>query len=120
VLTEEAGRGLNLEVVRASFSRAEDLQGVFERLSASGVKAVINVPDPMLANMRCQIADMAIAQRIAASFGATDYADAGMLMAYATDFLPIIRRAAPLVDRLLKGPRQGTFRSSKQRPTSLS
>ena len=61
----------------------------------------------MLANMRYQIADMAIAQRIAASFGATDYADAGMLMAYATDFLPIIRRAAPLVDRLLKGAAPG-------------
>jgi len=46
---------------------------------------------------------MAIAHRLAASFGATDYADAGMLMAYAPDFLPLIRRAALLVDRLLKG-----------------
>jgi putative ABC transport system substrate-binding protein len=46
---------------------------------------------------------MAIAHHLAASFGATDYADAGMLMAYAPDFLPLIRRAALLVDRLLKG-----------------
>jgi len=103
VLTEKAGRDLNLELIRAPFRRAEDLQVAFERLAASGVKAVINVPDPMLINMRYQIAEMAIAHRLAASFGATDYADAGMLMAYAPDFLPLIRRAALLVDRLLKG-----------------
>jgi len=103
VLTEKAGRDLNLELIRAPFRRAEDLQVAFERLAASGVKAVINVPDPMLINMRYQIAEMAIPHRLAASFGATDYADAGMLMAYAPDFLPLIRRAALLVDRLLKG-----------------
>jgi len=103
VLTEKAGRDLNLELIRAPFRRAEDLQVAFERLAASGVKAVIKVPDPMLINMRYQIAEMAIAHRLAASFGATDYADAGMLMAYAPDFLPLIRRAALLVDRLLKG-----------------
>jgi putative tryptophan/tyrosine transport system substrate-binding protein len=48
-----------------------------------------------------------LAHRLAASFGSTDYADAGMLMAYAADFLPIIRRSALRVDRLLKGAAPG-------------
>ena len=94
-------------MVGALFRRAEDLQVAFERLAASGVKAVISVPDLMLTNMRSQIADMAIAHHLAASFGSTDYADAGMLMAYARGLLPIIRSAALLVDRLLKGAAPG-------------
>jgi hypothetical protein len=59
-------------MVRAPFRRAEDLQVAFERLAASGVKAVISVPDLMLTNMRSQIADMAIAHHLAASFGSAD------------------------------------------------
>jgi putative ABC transport system substrate-binding protein len=101
--TEQAGRDLGLEMVRASFKRPEDLRLVFQRLAVSSVKALINVPDPMLINMRRQLADLAIEHHLAASFGATEYADAGMLMAYATDYVSIVRRATVLVDRLLKG-----------------
>lgn len=101
--TEQAGRDLNLEIVRAPFNRPEDLPLIFQRLEASGVRAVINVPDPMLINARRQLADLAMAHHVAASFGATEYVEAGMLMAYSTDYVPIVRRAAVLVDRLLKG-----------------
>ena len=102
-LTERAAQDLHLTIVLAPFRRPEDIQPAFLRLAASGVKAVINVPDPMLINMRHQLADLAIAHRMAAAFGATDYAEAGMLMAYATDYTVIMRRASSLLDRLLKG-----------------
>ena len=102
-LTERAARELGIATVAAPFQGPDDFGALFRRLAAGGLKAVINVPDSLLLQHRKQLADLAIEHRIAAAFGATEYADAGMLLAYAADFQSIFERAALLVDRLLRG-----------------
>jgi putative tryptophan/tyrosine transport system substrate-binding protein len=102
-VTEQAGRDLRISVIPAPIQGADDIPPAFQRLAVSGAKGVMNVPDSLFFKLRQQIADLAIQHRMAAMFGATEAADAGMLMAYATDFKAMYARAALLVDRILKG-----------------
>lgn len=102
-VTEQAGRDLRVSVIPAPIQGADDIPAAFQRLATSGVKGVMNVPEVLFFKLRQQIANLAIQHRMAAMFGATEYADAGMLMAYGADFKAIYARAARLVDRILKG-----------------
>ena len=102
-VTEQAGRDLRISIVPAPIRGADDISPAFQRLAVSGAKGVMNVPEALFFKLRQKLAELAIQHRMAAAFGATEYADAGMLMAYGTDFKAIFARAAPLVDRLLKG-----------------
>lgn len=102
-VTEQAGRDLRISVIPAPIRGADDFSPAFQRLAVSGAKGVTNVPEVLFFKLRQQLADLAIQHRMAATFGATEYADAGMLMAYGADFKAIYARAAALVDRLLRG-----------------
>lgn len=102
-MTERAGRDLRISVIPAPIRGADDIAPAFQRMAMSGAEAVMNVPDVLFLQLRQQLADLAIKHRMAAAFGATEYADAGMLLAYGTDFRAINVRAAQLVDRILKG-----------------
>jgi putative tryptophan/tyrosine transport system substrate-binding protein len=102
-ITERAGRELRLDVLRAPVKYSEDFAAAFKRLVQQGAKGVLNVPDSLFFRWRQQLADLAIEHRLAAMFGATEYADAGMLLAYGTDFKDVFVRAAGLVGRILKG-----------------
>ncbi len=102
-LTEQAGRDLRIEVQRAPIQGPDDFAPAFRRMARLGAKGVLNVPDSLFFKWRQQLAEMALQHRLAAMFGATEYADAGMLLAYGTDFRNVFERAAGLVGRILKG-----------------
>ena len=102
-ITAQAGQALRVSVIPAPIGGAGDIARAFQGLAATGTRGVMNVPEVLFFKVRQQLADLAIRHRMAAAFGATEYADAGMLLAYGTDFRAMYARAAPLVDRLLKG-----------------
>ena len=100
---EKAAKSLRLAVLPVPVARREDIAGAVESIASAGVKAMMNVPEPLFFQERVQFAELALRHRIAASFGATEYADAGMLMSYGTDFKAVYGRAGGLVDRILRG-----------------
>jgi len=102
-LTEQAGRDLKIEVLRSPINGPDDFSSAFKRMAQLGANGVLNIPDSLFFKWRQQLAEMAIQHRLAAMFGATEYADAGMLLAYGTDFKDVFVRAAGLVGRILKG-----------------
>ena len=57
----------------------------------------------MLHGLRRQIADLAAKLRLIAIYTSRDFVDAGGLMSYGTDRRQQYRRAAELVDKILKG-----------------
>ena len=69
----------------------------------------MNVPEPLFFQERRTIADLCIAHRLPASFGAAEFAEAGTLMGYGVDFSAMYRKAAGLVDRILRGTPPATI-----------
>jgi putative ABC transport system substrate-binding protein len=69
----------------------------------------MNVPEPLFFQERVAIADLCIDHRLPASFGAAEFAEAGALIGYGVDFSAMYRRAASLVDRILRGARPSTI-----------
>jgi putative ABC transport system substrate-binding protein len=58
---------------------------------------------PVLHGLRRQIVDLAAKLRLFAIYTSRDFVDAGGLMSYGTDRRQQYRRAAELVDKILKG-----------------
>jgi putative tryptophan/tyrosine transport system substrate-binding protein len=79
-----------------------DFNDVFERMEQGHVEAVVTQDDAVLiANI--QVLAALMLKRRLPSIGATELAPAGGLMGYGVDFVASYRRAAALVDKILKG-----------------
>jgi len=52
---------------------------------------------------RRHIADLALSHRLPMMVAAKEYAEAGGLLSYGTDYLDLFRRSASYVDKILKG-----------------
>src|SRR5438128_7967778 len=65
--------------------------------------ALIVESSSMLFTSRTRLTDLALKSRLPTMFAQIEYAEAGGLMAYATPFSDLFRRAATFVDKILKG-----------------
>jgi len=75
----------------------------FGGLQRAKAGALLVLPDPAYTPHAAQIAELASTSRLPAMYGTRDYAVAGGLMSYGTDFAALFRRAADYVDEILKG-----------------
>jgi putative tryptophan/tyrosine transport system substrate-binding protein len=100
---QEARRRLGLELVPALIDRPEDVDAAFEKLAKAGVNGVLDYASGGATfRARERVAALAIKHRMAI-VGNPVAAEFGMLLAYGNDALVLFRRAATLVDRILKG-----------------
>ena len=100
---EDARRKLGLEFVPALIDRPEDIDTAFEKFAKAHVRGVIDFADSGLTFVeRDRIAALAIKHRIA-MLGHSALADFGVLLSYGYDIPALFKRAAPLIDRLLRG-----------------
>jgi putative ABC transport system substrate-binding protein len=65
--------------------------------------ALLVLTDPAYLPHAARIAELANKSRLPAMYGNREYAVAGGLMAYGTNFAALFRRAADYVDKILKG-----------------
>jgi ABC-type uncharacterized transport system substrate-binding protein len=97
-----AARSLGLEIATLEIRRAEDIAHVFETLKGR-VDALYSPPDVLLATHRIRIITLALGARLPTIYGNREYVDAGGLMSYGANFPDLFRRAADLVDKILRG-----------------
>ena len=71
--------------------------------------AVILISSPAFIGDRRRLADLAITHRLPMVVGSKEYAEAGGLMSYGTDYPDLFRRAAAYVDKILKGAKPATL-----------
>ncbi|HEY7252550.1 MAG TPA: ABC transporter substrate binding protein [Methylomirabilota bacterium] len=67
------------------------------------VHAIIMAANTPFLGDRRRLADLAISNRLPMMAPAREYAEAGALMSYGTDYPDLFRRAAGYVDRILRG-----------------
>ena len=93
--------GLQLHAVEAS--RPEDFDGAFTAMAREGAGAVLIVGDPAFEAHNPRLADLGIRYGLASMHQLRHRVEAGGLMSYGPDIVDLWRRAAPFVDKLLKG-----------------
>ena len=98
---------LGVEVEPTRICRSENIASSFEALKFQKVDALYVVENSLtMANGR-QIAVSALSARLPTAFGARDQVQAGGLMSYGPKYADLFRRAAEIVDKILRGAKPG-------------
>jgi putative ABC transport system substrate-binding protein len=100
---DAAGRTLRIELQRVEIRGAGDFENAFRAVATGGAGGVVLQDDPLTRSARAQIVQLALKHRLPVSTGLLEVAESGALIAYGPDRVDLYRRAAGLVDRILKG-----------------
>ncbi len=101
--TEEAARALGLTVSYVPFTGVAQLDAGLSAVRDSRADALAVFPEGATMAARQKIARFAIAARLPAMFGWSEYADAGGLMSYGANQRQAYVRLAAYADKLLRG-----------------
>jgi putative tryptophan/tyrosine transport system substrate-binding protein len=107
--------GLQLHAVEAT--GPEDFEGAFAAMAREGAGAVLIVGDPAFEAHNPRLADLGIRYGLASMHQLRHRVEAGGLMSYGPDIVDLWRRAAPFVDKLLRGARASDL--PIQQPTTF-
>jgi putative ABC transport system substrate-binding protein len=99
---QAAARKLSLEVTTSEIRRAEDIAPAFEALRERA-DALYLCPDPLMNSNRTRINILAVGARLPTMHGVREYVEVGGLMSYGANVPDQYRRAADLVDKILRG-----------------
>ena len=109
----QAARALGIEVASFEIRRSEELDSTFEMLKGR-TDALYVLPVPLLFTNRMRINTLALGARLPTLHGVREYVEAGGLMSYGPNWPSMWRRAADLVDKILRGAKPAEFQSSSQ------
>jgi len=101
--TEAGATSLRVTLQKVSVRSLKEADAAFSAMKQDHVAAVILVASPTFLGERRRLADLAIAHRLPMMVGSREYAEAGGLVSYGTDYPELFRRAAAYVDKILKG-----------------
>ena len=103
---QSVARTLGLEVYRAEIQGAQDIAPTLERLT-DHVQAIYVAGDALITSNWSRINTFALRTKLATISTVREYVEAGALMTYGPNFLELFRRAADLVDKILRGTNPG-------------
>jgi len=103
---EAAAHTLGLDIATLEIRRAEDIAPAIEALKG-GADALYVVTEPLANTNRNQINSLALSARLPTLHGQKPYVEAGGLMSYGANIPDLFRRAADLVDKVLRGTKPG-------------
>jgi putative tryptophan/tyrosine transport system substrate-binding protein len=93
---------LGLDAVPLDFKQGDDAAGAIEKLK-DRTDALYVVGDPLINTYRIAMSEAAIATRLPTLNATREDVEAGSLMAYSPSYADLFRRAAELVDKILRG-----------------
>jgi len=103
---QAAARALGFNVELSIIRRAEDIASAIEALKGQ-VDALYAQSTPLINTNRLRINTLALGARLPATSGFREFAEAAGLMSYGANFADLFRRAADLVDKILRGAKPG-------------
>jgi putative ABC transport system substrate-binding protein len=104
---ERAAKTLGVEVVRVEAKAPDAFDAAFAEMGSRRADAMLVIENPMFFTNRTPLVTLAAKQRLPAIYRAKEYAVAGGLVSYGSDYVDLCRRAASYVDRILKGAKPG-------------
>jgi ABC-type uncharacterized transport system substrate-binding protein len=101
---ERAAASLGSEVIPLVIGNtAQDVSRRFDEMIAGGADAYCVLADPRTDDVRGEIAELALRNRLPGVAPLHAYVEAGVLLSYGADLAALQRRAALFVDKILKG-----------------
>jgi putative tryptophan/tyrosine transport system substrate-binding protein len=96
-------RTLGIEIRAYEARRPGDFEGVFAVVKREGVGGLVVLADGNTYTHRKELNDLCLERQMPSVWGGRDFLTGGGLASYQSDFPAIFRRAATLVDYILKG-----------------
>jgi putative ABC transport system substrate-binding protein len=90
-------------LARANYWQKSVTICAFRAIAQDGSRMVLVLSGPTFGSQRAHIADLAIQHHLPTMFTFKLYVEAGGLMPYGVDTVPIIRRAAAFAAKILRG-----------------
>jgi putative ABC transport system substrate-binding protein len=103
---QAAARAFGLEAALFEIRRAEDITTAFDRLKGRA-EALYVLADPVLFANRLRINTLALGARLPTMHGVREYVEASGLLSYGPNWPDQWRRAADIVDKILRGTKPG-------------
>jgi putative ABC transport system substrate-binding protein len=100
---ESAAKLLGLVVQSVGVRGSKELDAAFVAMKRARADAVMVLETTAFFADRRRIADLAVMHRLPMAAQAKEFAEAGALVSYGTDYPDLFRRAATFVDKILKG-----------------
>jgi putative tryptophan/tyrosine transport system substrate-binding protein len=101
-----AAQTLGVDVVTLDIRRAEDIGPAFDALKGRA-DALYVASDLLVVANRVRISTLALTMRLPTIYNSSEYVELGGLMSYGPNFMDMFRRAAELVDKVLRGTKPG-------------
>ena len=101
--TETVARYLRVGIQSLEVKSADDIEPAFQAATKKRAQALLLGGGGFFAAHQTRIIELAAKSRLPAIYPNTRYVDAGGLMSYAVDRAEMFRRAAEIVDKVLKG-----------------
>ena len=114
---EAAAPALKLTIVPAPIHDTAEIDRAITALAHEPGAGLVVMPDVFVLAHREQILALAERHRLPAAYAYRLFAASGGLMSYGTDLADLFRRAAPYVDRILKGAKPAEL--PVQQPTKF-
>jgi putative ABC transport system substrate-binding protein len=99
---QAAARTLGLDVVTSEIRRPDDIAPAFDALKGRA-EALYICNDPLVLTNRIRISTLALGMRLPMMTAAREYVEAAGLVSYGPNYPDLFRRAAELVDKILRG-----------------
>ncbi|HEX9749531.1 MAG TPA: ABC transporter substrate-binding protein [Methylomirabilota bacterium] len=99
--------GMTIRPVEIRGRERGDIDRAFEAMGKERSTGLLILGDPTIGVHRSRIVELAVKRRLPAVSTLREWAEAGLLMSYGTDFHDLWRRAATYVDKILKGAKPG-------------
>ena len=99
---QAAARTIGLEVATLEIRRSEDISHALEELRGHAEALYVCIDTVLFAN-RIRISTIALGDRLPTMLSNREFVAAGGLMSYGPNFPDLFRRAADLVDKILRG-----------------
>jgi len=100
---QAVAKAIGIEVSSIEVRGTDEIDRVLERAALEGLGGLIIPPDPTWSTKARRIADLALKNHLPTMFGFADAVEVGGLMSYLPSNSDMYRRAAVLVDKILKG-----------------
>ncbi len=101
--SEAPARALGLDLTVVGVQRAEDFESAFRAAIQGHVDGLVVLRDPVLQINRARLLALVANSRVPAVYGMREFVDSGGLMSYGPSLVEMYRRAAYLVDKILRG-----------------